>query len=85
MVSALSLTTLGAAAGLCIWQWGDREDLVAGALRLDELGLAAALIAIFAAAFVIPLSWREPAAERPGPRAAATASSRRCCWPRCSA
>jgi NADH-quinone oxidoreductase subunit N len=66
IVSILSLSALGAAAGLCIWQWGRREDLVAGALRLDELGLAAALIAIFAAAFVIPLSWREPAAERPG-------------------
>jgi NADH-quinone oxidoreductase subunit N len=66
VVSALSLTTLAAAAGLCIWQWGQREDLVAGALRLDELGLAGALIAIFAAAYVIPLSWREPAAERPG-------------------
>jgi NADH-quinone oxidoreductase subunit N len=66
VASALSLTTLAAAAGLCIWQWGAREDLVAGALRLDELGLAGGLIAIFAAAFVIPLSWREPAAERPG-------------------
>jgi NADH-quinone oxidoreductase subunit N len=66
VVSTLSLLSLGAAAGLCIWQWGQREDLVAGALRLDELGLAAALIAIAAAAFVIPLSWREPAAERPG-------------------
>ena len=66
VVSALSLTTLAAAAGLCIWQWGTREDLVSGALRLDELGLAGGLIAIFAAAFVIPLSWREPAAERPG-------------------
>ena len=29
-------------------------------------GSPAALIAIFAAAFVIPLTWREPAAERPG-------------------
>src|SRR5262249_29405337 len=66
VVSALSLTTLAAAAGLCIWQWGTREDLVSGALRLDELGLAGGLIAIFAAEFVIPLSWREPAAERPG-------------------
>ena len=69
VVSALSLTTLAAAAGLCIWQWGSRGDLVAGALRLDELGLAGGLIAILAAAFVIPLSWREPAAERPGEEA----------------
>ena len=66
VVSALSLATLGAAAGLCIWQWGERSDLVAGALRLDELALAGALIAIASAAFVVPLSWREPAAERPG-------------------
>ena len=66
LVSVLSLATLAIAAGLCIWQWGEREDLVAGALRLDELGLAGALIAILAAAVVVPLSWREPAAERPG-------------------
>jgi NADH-quinone oxidoreductase subunit N len=66
IVSALSLTTLGAAAGLAIWQWGTREDLVAGALRLDELGLAAALIAMFAAAVCIPMSWRDPAAAPPG-------------------
>jgi NADH-quinone oxidoreductase subunit N len=66
VVSLLSLVTLAAAAGLCIWQWGERKDLVAGALRLDELGLAAALIAILAAAVVVPMSWREQAAERPG-------------------
>ena len=65
VVSALSLTTLATAAGLCIWQWGTREDLVSGALRLDELGLAAALIAIFAAAVCIPMSWRDPAAAPP--------------------
>ena len=65
VVSALSLTSLATAAGLCIWQWGTREDLVSGALRLDELGLAAALIAIFAAAVCIPMSWRDPAAAPP--------------------
>ena len=64
-VSIASLATLATAAGLCIWQWGERTDLVAGALRLDELGLAGALIAILAAAVVVPLSWRDPAAERP--------------------
>ena len=66
VVSVISLATLAAAAGLCIWQWtGGPKDLVAGALRLDGLGLAAALIAIASAAFVIPLSWREEAADRP--------------------
>ena len=37
-----------------------------GALRLDELALAAALICIFAAAVCVLLSIREPAAERSG-------------------
>jgi NADH-quinone oxidoreductase subunit N len=65
VVSSLSLITLATAAGLAIWQWGTREDLVSGALRLDELGLAAALIAMFAAAVCIPMSWRDPAAAPP--------------------
>ena len=91
VVSALSLTTLAAAAGLCIWQWGEREDLVAGALRLDELGLAGGLIAIFAAAFVIPLSLaraggrapRRGGASRRVPGAAALLGARAwSCWPR---
>ncbi len=66
LVSTLSLLTLAAAAGLCIWQWGETpKDLVAGALRMDGLGLAATLIAIFSAAFVIPLSWGEESIENP--------------------
>jgi NADH-quinone oxidoreductase subunit N len=66
VVSILSYGTLAAAAGLCIWQWNHGpKDLVAGALRLDGLGLSISLIAITAAAFVIPLTWREEAADRP--------------------
>jgi NADH-quinone oxidoreductase subunit N len=61
VASVLSFATLAAAAGLCIWQWGESADLVAGALRLDELGLSVSLIAIASAAFVIPLAWREEA------------------------
>jgi NADH-quinone oxidoreductase subunit N len=64
-VSGVSFVTLASAAGLCIWQWGERKDLVAGTLRVDELALAVALIAIVAAAFCVPLSWREEAAEDP--------------------
>ena len=30
----LTIAVLAATAGLCIWQWGEQEDLVAGALRL---------------------------------------------------
>ena len=64
LVSILGLATLAAAAGLSIWQWGEEKDLVAGALRLDDLALATGLIAIGAAAFCIPLSWREEAFDR---------------------
>ena len=53
------------AAGLLIAQWGAHKNLVAGALRLDDLAIATSLIAIAAAAFCIPLSWREEAFDRP--------------------
>jgi NADH-quinone oxidoreductase subunit N len=62
----LTLAVLAATAGLCIWQWGENESLVSGALRLDELGLAAALIAIAAAAAATVLSIREPSAVEAG-------------------
>ncbi|MQA73038.1 MAG: NADH-quinone oxidoreductase subunit NuoN [Solirubrobacterales bacterium] len=64
-VSVVGIGVLAVTAGLCIWQWGEGKDLVAGALRLDDLALAATLIAIAAAAFCIPLSWREEAYDRP--------------------
>src|ERR671918_2703726 len=65
LVSLFGLATLAAAAGLCIWQWGEQKDLVAGALRIDDLAIAATLIAIVSAAFCVPLSWREESVERP--------------------
>ena len=65
LVSIVAAVALAAAAGLCIWQWGEEKDLVAGALRLDDLALAVTLIAIASAAFCIPLSWREESVDRP--------------------
>ena len=65
VVSVFGIGTLAAAAGLSIWQWGENKDLVANALRLDDLAIAASLIAIAAAAFCIPLSWREESVDRP--------------------
>jgi NADH-quinone oxidoreductase subunit N len=59
----LTIAVLAATAGLSIWQWGENQDLVAGALRLDAFGLAAALIACLAAAIAVLLAIREPAAE----------------------
>ena len=63
VVSGLSVVVLATTAGLLIWQWGESKDLVEGALRLDDLGIAISLIAVTAAAFVVPLTLREPAAE----------------------
>ena len=62
----LTLVVLGAAAGLLIWQWGDPKDLVAGALRIDDLAIAISLIAILTAATVVLLSLRESAAQQAG-------------------
>ncbi len=68
VVSIASASAYLATAGLSIWQFGESKDLVSGALRVDELGLVATLIAIGCAIFVIPLSWREEAAnDAPGP------------------
>ena len=65
LVSVVGLGTLAAAAGLLITQWGAHKNLIAGALRLDDLAIATSLICIAAAAFCIPLSWREEAFDRP--------------------
>ncbi len=62
----LTLLTLAIAAGLLIWHWGDPEDLVAGALRIDDLAIAFSLIAILTAAFAVLISLRESAAEQAG-------------------
>lgn len=63
LVTAISVLTYGATAGFLVWQMGEGKSLVAGALRIDELAAIATLIAIAAAAFAIPLSWREEAAD----------------------
>ncbi|UJA18967.1 NADH-quinone oxidoreductase subunit N [Thermoleophilia bacterium SCSIO 60948] len=63
--SIASFATLAITAGLLVWQWDEPANLVAGALRLDSLSISVSLIAIFSAAFAIPLSWREDMLERP--------------------
>jgi NADH-quinone oxidoreductase subunit N len=62
----LSFVTLGVTAGLLIWHWNDPTDLIAGALRLDDLAISISLIAILTAAFAVLLAIREPAAEQMG-------------------
>ncbi len=65
-VPSLTLAVLAVTAIRFIISWGDRQDLVSGALRLDELGIAVGLIAIAAAAFTVLLSIGEPAVEQAG-------------------
>jgi NADH-quinone oxidoreductase subunit N len=65
--SGLTLLTLAATAGLMIWRLGEPDvDLVAGALRSDGLSLTIGLIVVAAAALVVPLQLRDPAAEESG-------------------
>lgn len=62
----LTMLTLASAAGLLIWQWGESKQLVAGALRLDELAIAISLIAILTAGFCVVLSLGDAATEEAG-------------------
>jgi NADH-quinone oxidoreductase subunit N len=65
--SALTLVTLGATAGLLIWQLGEPDkDLVAGALRLDGLAITTGLICVAAAALALPLFLRDRGAREAG-------------------
>ncbi len=61
-----TLATLAATAGLLIWQWDGSDELVSGALRLDDLAISISLIAILMAAATVLLSLREPAVEQAG-------------------
>jgi len=65
-VPGLTLLTLAATAGLLIWRWDNPQDLVSGALRLDDLAISISLIAILTAAAAIFFSIREPAVDEAG-------------------
>src|SRR5512132_2566087 len=65
-LASLTIAVLAVAAARCIIEWSSNSDLVAGALRLDAFGLSATLIACTAAAIVVLLAIREPAAEEAG-------------------
>ena len=57
-VPGLSIFALVLAIALSVSQWGEREDLIAGALRLDELTLIMTIIFCVAGIASILLSWR---------------------------
>ncbi len=60
-VPALSVAALAIAIGLCAGQWGERKDLIAGALRLDELTLILTIVFCVAGISAVLLSWRHVA------------------------
>jgi NADH-quinone oxidoreductase subunit N len=60
-VPALSIAALALAIGLSTGQWGERTDLIAGALRLDELTLALTIVFCVAGIAAVALSWRHVA------------------------
>ncbi|HWA53998.1 MAG TPA: NADH-quinone oxidoreductase subunit N, partial [Solirubrobacterales bacterium] len=66
-IPGLTLLTLATTAGLLIWRWDNPQDLVSGALRIDDLAISISLIAILTAGFAVLLSIREPATEEAGP------------------
>jgi len=61
VVPGLSLVTALTAIGLGIWQWGEEEDLISGALRLDALTLLLTFVFCTGAAAAVVLSWRAQA------------------------
>ena len=54
----VAIASFGAAIGLSIWQWGERKDLMEGALRLDELTLVLTMIFCVAGIAATLLAWR---------------------------
>lgn len=61
LVPSLSIVSLAVAGALAAWQWGERSDLISGALRLDELTLALTMLFCVAGIASIVLSWRHVA------------------------
>jgi len=61
LVPALSIASLAIAFGLGVWQWGERADVIAGALRVDELTLMLTFIFCIAGIATVLLSWRHTA------------------------
>jgi NADH-quinone oxidoreductase subunit N len=61
LVPLLAIGSFGASIGLGIWQWGERKDLIEGALRLDELTLTLTVLFCVAGNATTLLAWRHVA------------------------
>ena len=58
LVPLLAVASFAAAIGLGIWQLGNRIDLIAGAMRLDELTILTTFVFSAAGIGAVLLSWR---------------------------
>jgi NADH-quinone oxidoreductase subunit N len=58
LVPLLALVGFLAAIGLGIWQYGEHKDLVAGAMRLDDLTIVLSFVFCTGGAAAVLLSWR---------------------------
>jgi NADH-quinone oxidoreductase subunit N len=62
----LALVTLGATAGLGIWQWDANASIIENSLAIDELTLALTMIFVAAGLGAVLLSWRSSAVVEAG-------------------
>jgi NADH-quinone oxidoreductase subunit N len=63
LVPLLAFAGFAAAIGLGIWQYGEQKDLIAGALRLDDLTIVLSFVLSAGGAAAVLLSWRAVAAR----------------------
>ncbi|MDP9400947.1 MAG: NADH-quinone oxidoreductase subunit N [Actinomycetota bacterium] len=66
LVPLLAIAGYVVTIGLCAWQWGERKDLIEGALRLDELTLVLTGMFCVAGIATALLAWRHPAPREAG-------------------
>jgi NADH-quinone oxidoreductase subunit N len=65
-VPLLALASFGAAAGLGVWQLGERSDLISAAMRLDELTVVLTFVFCAGGAGAVLLAWRGVAVREAG-------------------
>jgi NADH-quinone oxidoreductase subunit N len=58
LVPLLAIGSFGAALGLGVWQWGETNEIISGALRIDELTIAMTWLFCVAGIGTVLLSWR---------------------------
>ncbi|MDE3131822.1 MAG: hypothetical protein KGL16_11775, partial [Acidobacteriota bacterium] len=66
VVPALTLLTLAGAIGTEIWRFQHAQTIIAGALRIDDLGLIVDLVCATSAVATVLLSLRAPAPREAG-------------------